>query len=209
MRMRQIAIEAWVRRAILDYYLAFQTSNLTTYWSFPLHQAIEKMCKSYLMASAASSWENLESNEAARWIERFARELRHDLWKLVSRVSETVPALEQFVIGKKEDSFLDLLSLAYEEARYPKPIDQSIWSQHGFPAWVDSRNEVQAFQIGAHILVVLRDGHGIVDVAEGLPDRGISLENWDRFIRIWNLRVGSIFPIVGPRIMAESLAKRQ
>jgi len=188
-RTRRYVIQAWLKRSLLDYFVAFITEELVNYRLFPLHQAIEKMCKAYLLGVHADKYAGLDSQEMTRWIEKFVRQRGHDLWVLMKEVSESFPDMKEWVMGDRSVSFLDLLTMAYEEARYPKPIGESIWDRHGYPALASTRNEEQAFIVGAILLQTIQGEYRIPYPLTTNPiDHGIHPDDWQRFLNIWNLR---------------------
>jgi len=184
-RRCRLVVQAWCKRAMLDYVVAFQLEHLVTDRLFPLHQGIEKLCKAYLLAKHAAEWTHLTSeSERASWIEKFVKNGKHDLWVLVGRVAESVTQVSGYVSGDREKNFLDLLSMAYEEARYPKPIGQSIWDKHGFPALISDRNEKQAYGLGSSMLNAVESQFGISCPLDQPIDSGIELDDWRRFMNL-------------------------
>jgi hypothetical protein len=184
-----LVVEAWLRRAMLDYFVGFQLEHLVNYRLFPLHQGIEKLCKAYLLARHAEEWTALEPEEArVQWIEDFVKRHGHDLWVLVRKVGENLTQVAGYVTGKRDKSFLDLLTMAYEESRYPKPIGQSIWDKHGYPALVTHLNEEQAYALGSAILDGITSQFGICYLLAEPIASSIKPEDWQRFLNVWNLR---------------------
>lgn len=173
----------------MDYFVAFELKRLVNYRLFPLHQGIEKLCKAYLLAKRASEWVELEPEVArAKWIERCVRGCGHDLWDLVKQVADDFPQMIGFVAGDRNKSFLDLLTMAYEESRYPKPTGQSIWDKHGFPALVTYHNEEQAYALGSIVLDGIREHFQIAYPTKAPVYSGIDLGDWERFRNNWKSR---------------------
>ena len=181
----KLATEAWVRRGLLDFFVAFELENLLNFRLFCLHQGVEKFCKAYLIASQSHQYEHLNADEAGKWIDGFTKNLGHDLHSLLGFVAVGLDTLEGYV---KDTAFIDLLNIGYEEGRYPKPIAKSIWSKHGFPALASDRTDKKAFALGALLFEgVDRRFKATVPLETPIYER-ISRETWERFVRIWELR---------------------
>ena len=186
----KLATEAWLKRGLLDFYLAFVNSELLNFRAFCLEQGIEKFCKAFLIATQGPQYEQLDSNAASQWIEDFVRSLGHDLRRLLGLVSIGIERVRPYL---EDSKFLDILNRAYEEGRYPIPISKSIWSKHGFPALANSDLDDRSLELAT----VLWDG-----ISEYFQRRGSAIaiplqhriyddvneDDWKRFMNIWKMR---------------------
>ena len=64
----KIATETWVRRGILDLFLAFELFDTVNIHLFFLQQGVEKIFKARLIAFKAPEYQNLEFGKAAQWM---------------------------------------------------------------------------------------------------------------------------------------------
>ena len=187
----------------MDFYVAFQMSDLINFPLFCLHQGIEKLCKAYLLASQAHRYDNMpndpQGERAVEWVDNFARSLGHDLENLLGLVSVGVKTLEPYL---RDRGFVNLLIMAYEEGRYPKPPNKSIARKHGFDAQITHRNQEKAFNLGNQILLAIKRDFGIsVPLEEPVPP-SIDEESWERFLAIWKKACGSCDQIVSKKVQA-------
>ena len=183
----RVATEAWIRRGLMDFFLAFELFRHVNIHLFFLQQGIEKFCKAYLIALKKAEYQNSAPDQATEWIDNFAKGLRHDLVGLIRDVSATEVALKPWL---QNSAFLDLLNRAEQEGRYPIPIAKSIYEDHGLAAVVSDRNYKQAFAMGKAILDQLEISSGWAFSLEALMPRSISKEDWDRFVRVWEMSHG-------------------
>ena len=113
--------------------------------------------------------------------DKFATSLGHDLVNLIEKVS----VVDSVLMPWREDKqFLMLLSKAEQEGRYPLPITESIYGHHGIAAVYTDGNYRKAFSLSRALFEQLEASSGWVFPLEGLRDPSISVEDWDRFIRI-------------------------
>lgn len=181
----KVATEAWLKRGLLDFFVAFKLFDLINFRVFCLQQGIEKFCKAYLIAAYAYRYETLNANQAMKWIDDFTKSLNHDLMDLLGRVAIGIPDLQGWL---KDERFIDLINLGYIEGRYPLPLAKSIWSKHGFPALASDRTDKKAFALGAQILSGIQKRFGIGDLLKEPPSGEFEREDWERFVRIWKMR---------------------
>ncbi len=106
----KLAVEAWLRRGVLDIFVAFELEQLVNYRLFCLHQAVEKLCKAYLIGSQAPNYETLNADKAGSWIDNFTKSLGHDLSYLLGHVSIGIGALTGFL---QDVPFIELLNKGY------------------------------------------------------------------------------------------------
>ncbi len=187
----KIATQAWLRRGLTDFFVAFQLDYLVDFRAFALHQGIEKCSKAYLIASKRSEYEFLSSDMAAAWIEKFAKDLRHDLASLVGRVAATVHELSTI-----DPKFLDLLDRAYEEGRYPTPWSKSIWTSHGYPALVSDKTDREAFRVGCQLYEAIDRDFGFAMPLTEPVYQQMPRTDWDRFVRIFSHRGKGVSGVV-------------
>ncbi len=183
----KVATETWLRRGITDFFLAFELSDLVNIHLFFLQQGVEKFCKAYLIASRASEYQELKFREATQWIDSFATCFRHDVVRLIKEVSALDSALKPWLGDKK---FLKLLNKAEVEGRYPLPIAKSIYEHPGIAAAYSDKNYKRAFVIGRTRLERLEASFGWGFGLEELKVPEISVEDWDRFVRVWEMSRG-------------------
>lgn len=180
----RVAVETWLRRGLLDFFLASELFEHVNIHLFFLQQGIEKFCKAYLIATKKAEYEGLAFDQAAEWIDKFCRELDHDLVGLITAVSETANALKPWL---DDGAFLCLLNRAEQEGRYPIPVAKSIYEEHGLGAVVSDRNHKKAFTIGKALLKQIEVSSRSAFPLETLMPRSVCEEDRDRFTRIWKM----------------------
>jgi hypothetical protein len=176
LRRRRTATEAWIKTGLIDFYVAYLTSDLI---NFPL------------IASQAPRYDDLpndpDSERAVKWVDDFARSLGHNLEGLIGLVSAAVKTLEPYL---RDRGFISLLTMAYEEGRYPVPPSESIAMKHGYAAQVTHRNEEKAFKLGCEILAGVERDFGI-SVPVEKPILGADPKTWAKFVEKWKKSCGS------------------
>lgn len=180
----QITVEAWANRAIIDFYAAFELEQLFELRLFFYHQALEKLCKAYLIGKQEDKYKCLAAEYATDWIESYAKSLSHNLIRLLSLVVADEPSIEPLL---RHEEFIELLMKGYEEGRYPRPRNMSIWVKPGFSTFMSSTIDRRAYWFGNRILGATRIRFGL-DLPIQNPLSNIDSKQRERFIRIWDLR---------------------
>jgi len=138
-------IQAWVVAGVKDCFISFEfeTENKwREYSTFFCHQGLEKICKAYILARSASTWEHLPENEGLVRVNKMAKDLGHNLKTLISclRSRHVLPMPSRAQTSSKnkghrgvsysEDELIEILEAAYIEARYPIPKSDQIHRQY-------------------------------------------------------------------------------
>lgn len=138
-------IQAWVVAGMKDIYISFEfeTENKWhEYSTFFCHQGLEKICKAYILARSASTWEHLPENEGLVRVNKMAKDLGHNLKTLInclrSRHVLPMPSGAQTSSKNKghcgvsysQHELVEILEAAYIEARYPIPRSEQIHRQY-------------------------------------------------------------------------------
>src|SRR3989338_10922392 len=188
----KLAVEAWLRRALIDLHLAFVHSEQLNYRVFFLQQGLEKLCKAFLIGTQALKCEHVESNKATKWIDDFSRKFGHDLHHLLGLVSVGIKGLEPWI---EDEQLIDILNRGYEEGRYPIPIGKSIWLKHGFPAFASSDLDDKALQLATAlwdgVVQYFKERREVISIPLQHPlNDGVDPDYWKRFMAIWHMRSG-------------------
>jgi hypothetical protein len=170
-----------------DFFAAFVLEDLLILRLFHYHQGIEKLCKAYLIGTQGHQFESLDSEQAARWIDDYARKLHHNIHRMLCLVNSAEPSIEQF---GRDKAFIDLLMKGYEEGRYPKPPSKSIWRDPGIQIVVSTDTDQKAYRLGAQLLSAIRRRYKL-SIEVGINLKAISEEQRTRFVRIWDSRSGA------------------
>ena len=181
---RETAVRAWVKRAATDFFASFLLEDLLFLRLFFYHQGVEKLCKAYLIGTHAYQYENLTADQAMKWIDDFARSLKHDLSTLVGLIFTAEPTFESFARDKK---FVMALMKGYEEGRYPTPSSKSVWRVPGYPYVGSTQLDQKAYQLGSRLLDCINRRFQLSISIQAKPS-GVDGKTWDRFVRTWRSR---------------------
>jgi len=147
-------IQAWVVAGLKDFYISFEfetEKKWHEYSTFFCHQGLEKICKAYILARSASTWEHLPEDKGLVRVNKVAKDLGHNLKTLISCLRSRhvlpMPSRTQTSSKKKghggvsysQDELVEILEAAYIEARYPIPECDQIHRQ--FQIWQDPDSE--------------------------------------------------------------------
>ncbi|GMV50240.1 MAG: Guanosine-5'-triphosphate,3'-diphosphate pyrophosphatase [Nitrospirae bacterium] len=147
-------IQNWITSGIKDFYISFEFESARKwpeYSTFFCYQGLEKICKAYILARSASVWEHLPEDRRSKRINKIAKDLGHDLEKLLSclrsrGVLPIAPPKQDRGHGQNkkfepysEDELIRILKAAYIEARYPVPRNDKIHTK--FPRSENRRPE--------------------------------------------------------------------
>lgn len=134
-------IHAWVVASVKDFYISFEfeaENRWHEYSTFFCHQGLEKICKAYIIARSASTWDHLPENQALVQVNKIAKHLGHDLKTLISclqsenvlprptRNQKSSKNKDRRAVSYSQDDLVMILQAAYIEARYPIPKSSQI-----------------------------------------------------------------------------------
>lgn len=182
-------IGAWMRRAIIDFYLYFFI-EIWPYKTFFLPQGVEKLCKAYILGKRAEEYISLPRQDALEKINKIAKESGHNLKILIN---EHLPnnglsltsLLNMKYIDYTGTQLLEVLEAAYMECRYPMPNNIS----KKFPtkikgAYWDLLNSEEpgkfAYAVARQIIEAIEKDFSIIKPLE-IPEEGIKLNDWQSF----------------------------
>ncbi|MEC4889034.1 MAG: hypothetical protein RI101_03135 [Nitrospira sp.] len=131
---RQEILQTWIKSGIEDFYLSFELEDRWHRHSiFYCHQGLEKICKAYHIGKSSARWEKLNDASALKEIDRIAKSLNHNLFRMV-RCLQSRGILPAYTAPRpySEDDLLKGLEAAHTEARYPVPLPFHLTrDQHG------------------------------------------------------------------------------
>ncbi|HOO78498.1 MAG TPA: hypothetical protein PLZ73_11505 [bacterium] len=183
---REVAVGTWVRRAMVDFFAAFQLEDLSHLRLFFYHQGIEKLCKALLIGTHADQFADLDDDQTMKWIDTFARSLKHDLADMIDQVVSDDPQLQSFAFDK---GLITVLMKGYQEGRYPTPSSKSLWRNPGLEGFAGTDLDEKAYQLGFKLLERLNKRFDLEFSLKEVPS-GAKPKDWERFCNIWNLRGG-------------------
>lgn len=130
---KKAAVKAWVRAGIRDLYIAFVMSdripwNVTTFYA----QALEKMCKAYIIGNRYDEYSSLCLSKATKQINKIAKDCGHNLNKMLNTLIAQKVLTKEAVFEKKYkcmgvafygETIIIELNEAYKSCRYPMPYN--------------------------------------------------------------------------------------
>jgi hypothetical protein len=134
-------IQTWAIAGVKDFYVSFEfeeENRWHEYSAFFCNQGLEKICKAYILAQSASTWEYLPENKALVQVNKIAKNLGHNLKVLInclqsrnvlpvsSRNQKSSKNKGHRAVSYSEDELVEILAATYIEARYPIPKSAQI-----------------------------------------------------------------------------------
>lgn len=175
----------WLTMGIEDFYLSFRVGELD---KFSRHEpflnamGLEMFCKGYLLAVKRTEYEDLAVEEATIKVNGLAKEMRHDVKKMVKEIKEHIgQGKVQRLLDQKYDVIdenvgltgaiiLQAIEKSYLECRYPVPnpfyrqfpVSKRIGSYKAYWDPVNSSGLHEfCYELGRVILTDLKDKFGI------------------------------------------------
>jgi hypothetical protein len=184
--LKERIVQTWAGRGVMDFYISFEfecEGKYHEYGTFFCHQGLEKICKAYIIAEKAAQWENLQEQQAFQEVNKIAKELSHNLERLITDCIHGT-------IHKHDEEMVKVLEAAYIEARYPTP--QPIHRNYpiaGFPRaysypLAESEPKEYASKTALRVLNKIESDFSVTIPTNKTSSRIID-EDWKRFQRVF------------------------
>lgn len=198
---KEKVVLSWVRRGIKDFYIGYFLIDDVFLWDAPFfyHQGLEKICKSYILASKASEYESLPEQKAKEKINSLAKQEGHELKRMIKKLIHN-NVLNREILSKQYlqytgGNIIEILESAYHECRYPMP--ETISNQypirnekgqikgHWDPIGSSDPRDF-AFEVGLKIIKMIERNFNIsIPKEKNLISPLIKNNDWIRFRRIF------------------------